>query len=604
VRWSLSVKLFGAANKQSVFASTYLAMILFSLILFVLFFGTVCALVLIGLGAILLTWLKLEVLPIEAFGVGLGISVATLEIYQLFRPVDLFVVLFLFLAGALEMARRTAMFPLFMLQIRSIGPSGAGCYLAMILSMATRSAGPCLHYDTGLYGASAVNWLSTYPIVPGLANLHGRLGFNSSLFLWTAALYKGGLGTLSYRILGGMVVGVAAAIILAAIGRLLRGNLIPTDLFLLILTIPLFTWIERDDLVGTNTDLPSTICCLLGAYFVFQALSGTFVPHNIMRLRMVSACVLFSLAIVFKISTVIFAASSFVICIVILLSMSDSGVECRRSIFASLGLFTLIVIPWIFRGYILSGYPFYPNYWFGAAADWRVSAESTKMVALGIRAWARMRHAPISQTYDWHWVRPWFEAYRSNRVNFAVPFLIALSGAALLLLSSAQKRLLQLRQCLWLLVPSVAAVTFWFLAAPDPRFGQAAIWGTAATLGSCGFFPVVERSGVRLKLLVVTTLCLGLWCLNPRSLWRSSYRQVFKVRQFSPFPQSETKILQTRSGLEVRLPATGNQCWDAPLPCTPYFNNELELRRQGNLQSGFRAVDFPQGAEWVVGKHE
>jgi hypothetical protein len=579
-------------------------MSIFFLILFAMFFGTVCVLVLIGLGAISLSWLKLDVLPIEAFSVGLGISVATLEIYQLFRPVDFFIVLFLFLVGSLEMARRTAMFHLFMLHIRSIGPSGMACYLAMMLSVATRSAGPCVHYDTGLYGASTINWLTTYPIVPGLANLHGRLGFNSSLFLWTAALYKGGLGTLSYRIVGGMVVGVAAAVVLAAISRLLRGNLILPDLFLLILTIPLFSWVERDELVGTNTDLPSTICCLLGAYFVFQALSRAFVPHNIMRLRMVSACVLFSLAIVFKISTVIFAASSFVICLVILLSMSDSVVERRQSIFASLLLFTLIVIPWIFRGYILSGYPFYPNHLFGAALDWRVPTESTKMVALGIRAWARMRHAPISQTYGWHWVRPWFEGIRSDRVNFAVPFLITLSGSALLLLSSVQKRALQLQQGLWLLVPSVGAVAFWFLAAPDPRFGQTAIWGTAATLGSCGFFRLVESSGVRIKLLVVTTLCLGLWSLNPRSLWDSSYSQVFKVRQFSPFPQSETKILHTRSGLEVRVPVKSNQCWDAPLPCTPYFNNELELRKQENLQSGFRAVDFPAGAEWVIGKHE
>jgi hypothetical protein len=226
------------------------------------------------------------------------------------------------------------------------------------------------------------------------------------------------------------------------------------------------------------------------------------------------------------------------------------------------------------------------------------------MVALGIRAWARMRHAPISQTYGWHWVRPWFEGIRLDRVHFAAPFLITLIGSALLLLSSVHKRSLQLRQCLWLLVPSVGGVTFWFLAAPDPRFGQAAIWGTAATLGSCGFFRVVEGSGVRLRLLVVTTLCLGLWSLNPRSLWNSSYRQVFKVRQFSPFPQSETKILETRSGLEVRVPVKGDQCWDAPLPCTPYFNNELELRKQENLQSGFRAVDFPTGAEWVIGKHE
>ncbi len=40
-------------------------------------------------------------------------------------------------------------------------------------------------YDLGLYYLKAVRWIATYPIVPGLANVQGHLGFNQSGFLFT-----------------------------------------------------------------------------------------------------------------------------------------------------------------------------------------------------------------------------------------------------------------------------------------------------------------------------------------------------------------------------------------------------------------------------------
>jgi hypothetical protein len=43
-------------------------------------------------------------------------------------------------------------------------------------------------YDTGLYHLQSVRWNLDSPITPGLANLHGRLGFNSTLFLLEALL--------------------------------------------------------------------------------------------------------------------------------------------------------------------------------------------------------------------------------------------------------------------------------------------------------------------------------------------------------------------------------------------------------------------------------
>jgi hypothetical protein len=34
-------------------------------------------------------------------------------------------------------------------------------------------------FDTGLYHLPMVNWISNYALPFGLANLHGRFGFNS-----------------------------------------------------------------------------------------------------------------------------------------------------------------------------------------------------------------------------------------------------------------------------------------------------------------------------------------------------------------------------------------------------------------------------------------
>ena len=41
-------------------------------------------------------------------------------------------------------------------------------------------------YDTGLYHLQAVQWSTHYPAVPGLANLHYRLGYNNSVHLFAA----------------------------------------------------------------------------------------------------------------------------------------------------------------------------------------------------------------------------------------------------------------------------------------------------------------------------------------------------------------------------------------------------------------------------------
>jgi len=46
--------------------------------------------------------------------------------------------------------------------------------------------GPPEIYDTGLYHLQAIKWIEEYAVVPGLANLHGRFGFNPNIFTFYA----------------------------------------------------------------------------------------------------------------------------------------------------------------------------------------------------------------------------------------------------------------------------------------------------------------------------------------------------------------------------------------------------------------------------------
>jgi hypothetical protein len=64
------------------------------------------------------------------------------------------------------------------------------------------------------------------------------------------------------------------------------------------------------------------------------------------------------------------------------------------------------------------------------------------------------------------------------------------------------------------------------------------------------------------------------------------------------FPSVLVGTFQTHSGLLVQVPRKGDQCWDAPLPCTRYFNPNLELGDPQSLPSGFRAADFVE-FQWM-----
>jgi hypothetical protein len=548
------------------------------------------AIALIGVGSIFRGLLSRDYLFADAFWMGLCVSVGVLELWNLFLPVTSSATVFLLCAGLLGLLVNRA---LLLENVRGHSrPSGwlilAG--VSIVLFIALRATGPCDYVDTGLYGAPAVRWILTYPAVPGLANLHGRLGFNSSVFLCIAALGQGVWKDLAHHLFTGFLMAAMCITILPACARVLaRAPASPTDWFQGILAIPVFFWAARSRIVGTQTDEPATIACLVAAGMVFDALrirkgdgeQGNETP------RLAVATSLFALATAFKLSTIVFALLAWCLAFCWIWTMSRSLPKRRMYIGGALALTLAILLPWCARGIILSGYPFFPATALGLPLDWKTPPPVANWYAAGVHSWGRIPDASPAEAQGLAWLGMWSSRAIRNRASFQVPLAISLGGLAVALGFRTRGKFREACPWLLLLLPSLAGVVFWFLVSPDMRFGQFAIWTTAGTFGSWGI--VAATSGRRSGHTgVAMAMLLGLlaWCLVSFG-WKEPYRALFAVKELPRLPTGHLIVRYTLSGLAVYVPAQGNLCWDAPLPCTHYFDETLRLRKGPSLRWGF-----------------
>ena len=548
-----------------------------------------CAAILTGIGALLLRSLRLESSAFDAFWAGLFSTVACLQLYQFFRPVDAILAELLCLVAICGAIFNREVFMAILRRAVGYGFLRTGLVLTPILVIAVRCAGPVVHYDTGFYGSMAVRWLTTYPLVPGLTNLFDRLGLNSSVFLCVAALDQGPWSGLGFHLFVGFLLSAITLIIADSFLRaFFAGCNSPLINFVVLFAVPAIVWALNGEIVGTNTDLPTTFVCLAGMMALFKALQEKQSAESAAgraESGLVVAMMLFTLAITFKISSLAFAGLGWGMAFFQLLSLEETRIRKRQLIVAATLLSGAVAIPWVVRGVVQSGYPFFPSSAFAVPVDWRVPRAAADLLAHIDRSWARIPHAGFEETSGLRWIRPWLAIAIKDRADFLIPALISFLGAVFLLRRKRAADIFWLE----LLLVSLGGLAFWFLLAPAFRFGEAAIWTTAASLGAVALqemMPRMSQTGKRVVLIGI--LGLGGWSSYPRTLWRVHFRRAVEVPGFLHEPAPKTIPYTLSSGLTIKVPVETSQCWDAPVPCSPSFSDNLELRQAGVLRWGFR----------------
>jgi hypothetical protein len=482
--------------------------------------------------------------------------------------------------------------------------------LGVVVWLANRSIGPIQDYDTGLYHLSSVAWAREYPIIPGLGNLNGRLAFNSSFFLYAALLDVGWLVHTSQYIANELLVCVLLIQVLYSFWRLIfKSNSADPPRryyhFLTLLLAPLLVLVFGEYRAGyTHMSSLSPDLSVLGLGSILSAQLLLFTAHSeytgVQRVYDLFCIVLLaSVGITIKLSFAALGLSILGIATAIWL------LRCGRAMRTMLLAVSLpaaaLLLPWMIRGVLLSGYIAYPSTIGAFDFGWRVPRFIAINDANIIMGWARkprVHWATVLDSNDWFW--PWWSKFIRSGETRLVIVAGVLAGLMFCFRRNHEPRL---RARYLFLIPLVASIVIWFFLAPDMRFAGASFWALAAGLCAVAAEDAMDRvapslPGMRWAALVLSAAYLAyIWPFRTPVWYPADPQSAFGLH---PPPQIAYRSAATASGLVVHVPESGDQCWSIPLPCAPYFRPDLHLREPTQLSAGMavtaslmpRAVGF------------
>jgi hypothetical protein len=436
-------------------------------------------------------------------------------------------------------------------------------------------------HDTLLYHLAAVRWVADFGSVPGLANLHGRLGFNSALHP-LAGLFGAPFGiAVSGEFVNPVIVLCTCAVLLQGI-RLNRKEFFSEGSVYAALLFPLvLSQLFSECLSSPQPDVAGVAMALLVTWHLREVIFETEMSSGTDRDAFFRCLMASSLVVMIKLSYAVFGVVAAALVVLVILIRQRH----LAAIFLPVLLVLVSSIPWVCRGYITSGYPFYPSEAGGIQFGWTVSHEEATSERNWVLSWAR------DPTRDWQsvlanndWLRPWLATTFSDPLVLK-SLLLGAAGLILALISAPWRwRMGSFLQCCCLIAPIILSLVFWFLTAPDPRFAGATIWTLAADIAFLPFACLVS-AGLLLRVLV-TVLIAGFVGIE---LGAGAIRLRKEHEQFPNFVGKTSELVPklTYSGLTVWVPSKGDQTGPWKIPATPNFDPRLESRGK-TFRDGFR----------------
>jgi hypothetical protein len=446
-----------------------------------------------------------------------------------------------------------------------------------------------------------VKWFISYRLPPGLVNVHYRLAFNQAGLLLAAQLERGILPGLAYYITSPLLFG---ALLLHTADGLVFALRKPYEIrithlasaFLFFATIRYF---GENQMAGYAPDRMVYVVEVVLALAVLDLFEKSYAGGAPFAFRLVYAVILVALGAVIKTSFAVFGLASLLAILVASLRSEGRASIKIRPVIAGAALAGVLVIPWMVRGAIMSGYPLFPSNIVSLPVSWRMpEADAAGMVSV-VTVWARTCSNTITVPNGKLWILTWINCMPSE--FWGILDLSALVFGSSVLLG-LWRRHLKIKKpensTVWvMLLICLVSLLFWLWILPDYRFAGAAFW---LLLLSCLLLFLSQISAffdqaANLKILAAVGLIFVAWLspnLNNFNLHKSTllipppYLQVAE----SQYPQGKIISHPMLGGGTVYSPSEpGYACWDAPLPCTELndVRPRLMMFDSNHLQSGF-----------------
>lgn len=497
----------------------------------------------------------------EYFWIGTFIIFAILQIWSIFLPVNIYpLILFTVLAIiSLIITKKNRfrvdlkMSPTFIITL-AIGLLVLSYYASQPIGMA----------DTQGYHLNAVKWTNLYPTVPGLANLHSRLGFNTSFFPFASMLNN--------LFLQNKVSHIALSFFFAVLFAeflwiFLKSKNRELKIFCMFVVPTVFAGVIKWRLLPSlYYDYVVMIMVLAAAVELIKGKLSTLFVAVLLSILLASV----------KLSGISFSALIIVFAIYKSFRISGTKGVKHLLLFLIAGLF--IVIPYLVRNAILSGWLLYPLPIFRMDFDWTVPEEQVKSTYLTIKAWARLPGAGYVN-YFYSGFMDWFPLWFVRNLGMLeLKLLIFTLGLVALLPKTIKKEeFKKYGNLMYLLAISLVSVLYLLFTAPDFRFGGIFVWtffAAATTLFALQFKWSESIKFTLIAAFIVFTFFVS-W---PPKFDTEPYLK--SLRWDVPLPTKDVNGI---------LMPTEESCGNSDLPCTPEDNN-IKFRVTGDLSKGFAPV--------------
>jgi hypothetical protein len=273
--------------------------------------------------------------------------------------------------------------------------------LVTLLWLANRATGsPNGQYDTGMYHYPVVKWASTYPVVPGIANLHGRLAYNNSHLLFAAALGVGPWAGREFHLANGFLFAAIFLQILWSGFRLLRAPAGSRSRFLfdLVLLAPAADLMIGPDISSLATDPIPGIVTWVVASSLFGLMTRSDSESADRAWDLVVIATLAVTAVCLKLSAGGVSSGMWVLAMALAFQITRNQQVLRRRLVGwIISMMLLLGLTWTARGVVMSGYPAFPSTAVPFPVSWRVPAEQGNADRAYIQWYARHYYDKCSQ---------------------------------------------------------------------------------------------------------------------------------------------------------------------------------------------------------------
>ena len=511
---------------------------------------------------------------------GLIVLTALGQWIVLFLPVNgITLLIILLLLGFISAARKKKVADLFrncMTELRTSPGIFYICLFCFLIMILVLNAGPIIMDDTDSYHIQMVKWINEHGSVPGIANLHLRFGFNSSWFI-SIALFNFPTGILKgYTSLNGLLSFWMCFFLLESFFDSIHNKVLKQGWFsaacLIIFALCLLNWpMIRGSATNANYDFITTCCILI--LFVDLKAPGKSPPPE----WLVWPVYLFSV----RMTNFPLLLLSIIFFLQFLKPFSG------KKVFFTVLTAGFVIIPFIVRNIILSGYAFFPVYQLDFFSfDWKVDKMKLVEFSRYIKYFNRVSPAnqlmSVTDKLEFpEWIRSWYRyLFRFDRVILTVSFV----GFIVLFL-----RLKKIRNDLFKIffVTMICQLIAWFLMSPDPRFVYGPLlFGIFAAIRT---LPDLKRYGFSvMKYSLLSMSILFLEYVIVKGARDDQYRNYLTPHPI-PVPAFQTVVID-HIPLHIPEKILNNwnpRCYDVDLPCLYIADPRLEARGIG-IADGFR----------------